>query len=137
MTQNATAQSAMPQYEEQARGTTRNAAEQRTTPRLEEQRHSIPSHGKMAKNINSNAVAMSTTTAARIFSLPKKRIIKPDYFVVSIFTGFSFSGKVSGVFTQGRLFRVGGRHHCPRWLKPVDCFVKVFLLGLTFRIGYA
>ena len=76
-------------------------------------------------------------TAARIFPLPKKRIIKPDYFVVSIFTGFSFSGKVSGVFTQGRLFRVGGRHRCPWWLKPVDCFVKVFLLGLTFRIGYA
>jgi len=27
-------------------------------------------------------------------------------------------------------------HHCPWRLKPVDCIVKVFLLGPTFQIGY-
>jgi len=53
--QNAAAQSAMPQYEEQGHGTMHNTVEQKTMPRLvramprlKEQCHSIPLHGKNA-----------------------------------------------------------------------------------------
>jgi len=103
------------------------------------------------KNDGQHKMAMATSTAMQwqcqwwhqattaqfdSFFLLKKRLIKLDYFVFSIVPGFSLFWKVSGVLAPVRLFWGGWCHHCPWWLKPVDCIVKVFLLGPTFWIGY-
>ncbi len=158
---NAAGWSAMPQYEEQGCGMTRNAAEQRTTPQLEEQRHSIPLHGKNATaqctmqppmqwhdaqcsctlwqqeewrrqwqhQQQHNGDANNDTKPlphSLILPSPQKSLIKLDYFCIFNCHWFFPFWKVSGVLAPARLFWVSWCHHCPWWLKPVDCFVKVF-----------
>jgi len=79
-------------------------------------------------------------TAAQVdccffFFFQKTNYVTGLFFFFNCYRFFPFPESLRFVGTT-RLFRVSWHHHCPQWMKPVDCFEKVFLVRLKVRIGY-